>query len=102
MNKRQAFDAHGVVDEDLFTFGEGVWEVFDEWYGDKSYRELDFVQRIFEAAARQVAETQRGWIDMSAAAEIQKNGSVSAETGRMYAFGYGVALHTDPDANTTA
>ncbi|MEV7425197.1 hypothetical protein [Streptomyces sp. NPDC091212] len=36
-----------------------VWNVFDDWYGDKAYRKVDFVAR-FEAAVRaQAAEDLR-------------------------------------------
>ncbi|MFE5093263.1 hypothetical protein ACFRCI_23600 [Streptomyces sp. NPDC056638] len=43
-----------------------VWEVFDEWYGDKSYRHAGFVAEIEAAVRAQVvadlrAKATRDW-----------------------------------------
>lgn len=39
------------IDGEDFDITPAVWEVFDNWYGDKAYRKADFVER-FESAVR--------------------------------------------------
>ncbi|MGW6855840.1 hypothetical protein [Streptomyces xanthophaeus] len=51
-----------------------AWKVFDDWYGDKSYRHADLVAAIEAAVRARVAREieQRGWRLRSSAEGISR------------------------------
>jgi hypothetical protein len=42
------------IDGDNYEITPAVWDAFDGWYGDKSYRHADFVEGIEWAVRSQV------------------------------------------------
>ncbi|MEU7243372.1 hypothetical protein [Streptomyces sparsogenes] len=43
------------IDGEDWEISPSVWEIFDYWYGDKSYRQANFVEQIEAAVRAQVA-----------------------------------------------